>query len=254
MEQKGGVFSHQRPHSPEYARVIKISQKRRQLELAKQPELEELPTEQEAESYLHEHGLDTSEKRLQHEHYLAKQLGEATFLHDTDQTEALRRQIWMMSNHIHKTLGISSEAIETVLKTKIRAIKEAPIEYRGESAEDIRLNTTNQEHEIQTWASLLGVLRQHLTGEHMMRALKAEDEENTIDGEYDPLSDFEYRYNEAIRSATHYHDSQRKRAKPELENLRLIRDRLYYNLLFPNHAATAYRAEQNWKREHRRSG
>jgi hypothetical protein len=251
MEQKGGVFSYHRPYSSEHVRAIEVSRKLRQSELAKQPELEELPTEREVRAYIHEQGLDTAEQRLLHERDLLNQLDEAVWLQDEPLIKQLRQRIWMISNHIHNTLEIPSDTIEQAAHEEtVRAIK-APMEHRGD-ADEINSSVTQHEDEKQLWASILGVLRQHLTGDELMRALQAQDENETEKTVYNPLQDFEQRYKTVLEQATHYRGSQRKDAEPRLRKLRMIRDRLYYNILFPQQAALAYRAERNWKREHRR--
>lgn len=251
MRQQGGIFDRQRPHSREYADTVRAFRNTQREQLESIPSLEELPTHEEAQTYMERCELETAEDKLSHEYALAKKLSEATLERDSEQTESLRRTIWMISNESHQTSAVPTNIAMNLLREKIKTLRSIPIEQRGESEDDIAERIDQHEYEEHIWSALLGALREQATGKDLIRILKAEDEEWGDYNGYDPLADFEYRYIATLRETQHYHDARRKKAVPELESLRIIRDRLYYNLLFPNRASFEYKLENKQSRQQR---
>lgn len=251
MRNEGGALPYLRPHSPEHVRAIEVSRKHEWTERSRKPapELDELPTDIEYREYLNTHELDTNEKRLRHERELTEELSEAMLFNKPKEVEAIRKRIWMLSEYAHRTSDTPSEKLLHTLREELLSALHTPIEERGENSDDIKEDTLHHEREIQIWSSLRGALRDHLTGKELLNALKVQDEEESEQtGGYDPLAEFEYRYHSYLRQATHYHDNRYPEAKQEIEKLRPIRDRLYYNLLFPVLAETKYAIEERKKK------
>src|SRR5512133_1887846 len=96
---EGGAFSYQHARPEEHGRFFAPPNK----DQKNIPEIELLPTNQEAERYLDQHELDTHEDRLKQEHLLAKKLGESVLFKQPEHAESLRRTIWMLSNHLYET-------------------------------------------------------------------------------------------------------------------------------------------------------
>jgi hypothetical protein len=242
---EGGAFSYQHPRPEEHGRFF-VPPYKNQHNL---PEIELLPTDQESEQYLDQHELDTHEARMKHEYSLAKKLGESVLFKQPEQTESLRRTIWMLSNHLYETSKVPLKNTIEALQKKIRSLMEIPVEYMGEESHDIQERIDQHDREIQSWFVILGALRRQLTGDELTHALKGQDETSDAqDTSIDPLAEFEFEYSKKLRDATgHYHDKTRKTAAKEISELRMIRDRIYYNLLFPNLAKMEYRITSNKK-------
>lgn len=256
MRQEGGALQqYLRPDSPEHVQaILRFRQQEKNLrDTQPPPELDTLPTEQEYESYIEAQGLHTEKEKLKKERELTEALSEAVFHGETEKIEPLRREIWMLSNFTYLTSNTPSKTIEELTREKARSVLFSPVENRGESSKDIDMNEEAHHFEFQIWHSLLGAIRHHLTGQELMNALHVEDDDNTEQTPhhrtYDPLAEFEYRYQTVLREATHYHENRQTDAKAELGNLRLIRDHIYYNLLFPVLARMKHQSEANQKRK-----
>lgn len=241
---EGQLFSHARPNSPEYGSVVESFRKTERDRLQRSPEPESPPITVEADRYLESKGLHTPEDKLKHEYELAKHLGEAVLFRQTKDIEALRKTILMISNRIHGTANIPLEETNRILKEKIRDLMETPIHHLGESSRDIQERIEQHDLEILRWRAILGALQRHLTGKELYHALRGQDETHEDESvSIDPLADFEYEYTHLLRNATvHHHRQERKKTIKELSFMRTVRDRLYFNLLYPNLADMHYRS------------
>lgn len=254
MRREGGALQqHLRADTPEHVQAILSFRKneKKQRDTQPTPEIYKYPTENDYDEYIKEHGLETRSEILKRERVLTEALSEAIFYGQEEKTEPLRKEIWMLSNYTYQTSNVPSETVEEIAREKTRSVLFAPVEYRGENDNDIDESESAHHFEVQVWHSILGALRHHMTGQDLIKALNVEDEgerpKDSAHGKYDPLADFEYRYHTAIRAATHYHENRQTDPKAELQNLRIIRDRIYYNLLFPVLAQMKYQSEAKRK-------
>jgi hypothetical protein len=247
MRQEGGIFPQRsRPYSPEHVRAIEISRNREQNERASKPALEELPTRPQVDAYLERHGIHTAEERMERERTLVNTLAEASYQGaHPEEIKALRMEIWMLSDDAHHTSMIPSHIATDLIRKKTDSLTERPIERRGANSEDVLDQMKAVERELELWHALHGALIRKLTGQNLLEALRAEEDVEHSDSSHDPLEDFEYEYARMLQEATgHYRKTQRKESRRELEDLRIIRDRLYYNLLFPERANFEYLLEK----------